>query len=41
MYAAGPWYLVRTKPNKERFVREQLARIVSDIFVPMLKLSFT
>ena len=41
MYAADPWYLIRTKSNRERFVREQLAPIVSDIFLPMLKLPFT
>jgi len=41
MYAADSWYLVRIKPNRERFVREQLARIVSDIFLPMLKLPFS
>ena len=41
MYAADPWYLIRTKSNKERFVREQLAPIVSDIFLPMLKLPST
>jgi len=38
MYAADPWYLVRTKSNKERLVREQLTGIVSEIFLPMLKL---
>jgi transcription antitermination factor NusG len=41
MYAADPWYLIRTKSNKERIVREQLAPIVSDIFLPMLKLPIT
>ena len=41
MYAAEPWYLIRTKSNRERLVREQLALIVSDIFLPMLKLPFT
>jgi Transcription termination factor nusG len=41
MYAASPWYLIRTKSNRERFVREQLALIVADIFLPMLKLPFT
>ena len=38
MYSVDPWYLIRTKPNRERLVREQLAPIVSDIFLPMLKL---
>jgi transcriptional antiterminator RfaH len=42
MYAADPcWYLLRTKPNRERFVREQLARVLSEIFLPMLKLPLT
>jgi transcription antitermination factor NusG len=41
MSAENPWYLVRTKANKERFVRGQLAHIVSDIFLPMLKLPFS
>src|SRR5579864_9586085 len=41
MYAADPWYLIRTKSNRERIVREQLAPIVSDIFLPMLKLPIT
>jgi transcriptional antiterminator RfaH len=41
MYAADPRYLLRIKPHRERFVREQLARIVSEIFLPMLKLPLT
>jgi transcription antitermination factor NusG len=41
MSADNPWYLVRTKANKERFVRGQLAHIVPDIFMPMLKLPFS
>jgi transcriptional antiterminator RfaH len=41
MYVVDPWYLVRTKSNKERFVRERLARIGSEIFLPMLKLPLT
>ena len=41
MYAADPWYLIRTKSNRERIVREQLAPIVPDIFLPMLKLPTT
>jgi transcriptional antiterminator RfaH len=40
MHAADPWYLIRTKSNRERVVREQLAPIASDIFLPMLKLPF-
>jgi transcriptional antiterminator RfaH len=30
------WYLVRTKPNKERAVEAQLTRIVPEVFVPLL-----
>jgi hypothetical protein len=37
MHVVDPWYLVRTKSNKERLVRERLARIGSEIFLPMLK----
>ena len=37
MYAADSWYLVRTKPNREHYVREQLAHIVPKVFLPMLK----
>jgi transcriptional antiterminator RfaH len=40
MYSADSWYLVRTKPNRERLVRERLARVVSDIFLPMLRAPF-
>jgi transcriptional antiterminator RfaH len=32
------WYLIRTKSNRERFVREQLSRLVPEVFLPMLKL---
>jgi len=35
--AADEWYLVRTKPGKERWVRDQLAGRVSEVFLPMLK----
>jgi transcriptional antiterminator RfaH len=31
------WYLVRTKTGKERWVRDQLASIVPEVFLPMLK----
>lgn len=31
------WYLVRTKPGKERWVRDQLAGTLPDVFLPMLK----
>lgn len=35
--AAEQWYLVRTKPGKERWVRDQLSIILPQIFLPMLK----
>ena len=41
MHAADPWYLIRTKPNRERFVGERLARIASDVFLPMLERPLT
>jgi transcriptional antiterminator RfaH len=31
------WYLVRTKPGKERWVRDQLASRLPEVFLPMLK----
>lgn len=31
------WYLVRTKPGKERWVHDQLAGILSDVFLPLLE----
>jgi transcriptional antiterminator RfaH len=31
------WYLVRTKPGKERWVRDQLASRLSEVFLPMLR----
>ena len=31
------WYLVRTKTGKERWVRDQLAGIASDVFLPLLR----
>ncbi len=34
---AEAWYLVRTKTGKERAVREQLASIASEAFLPMLR----
>ena len=38
MQEADNWYLVRTKSNREHFVRAQLLRMVPEVFVPMLKL---
>ena len=31
------WYLVRSKTGKERWVRDQLANVVPEVFLPMLK----
>ena len=31
------WYLVRTKPGKERWVRDQLTSRLPEVFLPMLK----
>jgi transcriptional antiterminator RfaH len=31
------WFLVRTKPGKERWVCDQLSEILSEVFLPMLK----
>lgn len=31
------WYLIRTKPNKERWVRDQLAAILPEVFLPLLE----
>jgi transcriptional antiterminator RfaH len=31
------WYLIRTKTGKERWVRDQLANAVPEVFLPMLK----
>jgi transcriptional antiterminator RfaH len=31
------WYLVRTKPGKERWVSDQLAAILPEVFLPMLE----
>ena len=31
------WYLVRTKTGKERWVRDQLANVVPEVFLPLLK----
>ena len=31
------WYLIRTKPGKERWVRDQLAPRLTEVFLPMLK----
>jgi transcriptional antiterminator RfaH len=31
------WYLVRTKPGKERWVRDQLQPTIPEVFLPLLK----
>lgn len=31
------WYLIRTKPGKERWVRDQLSSTLPDVFLPMLR----
>ncbi len=31
------WYLIRTKPGKERWVRDQLSPRLTEVFLPMLK----
>ena len=38
MDAPYPWYLIRTKSNREHVVRERLERAASESFLPMLKL---
>jgi transcriptional antiterminator RfaH len=35
--ATNNWYLIRTKPGKERWVRDQLAPRLPEVFLPMLK----
>ncbi len=36
MLARCHWYLVRTKPNRERFVSGQLIRFAHEVFLPLL-----
>jgi transcription antitermination factor NusG len=31
------WYLVRTKPSRERYVSAQLSRLASEVFLPLLR----
>ena len=31
------WYLIRTKTGKERWVKDQIAPIASEVFLPLLK----
>ena len=35
--APDQWYLIRTKPGKERWVRDQLSPQLPEVFLPMLK----
>jgi transcriptional antiterminator RfaH len=34
---ASEWYLVRTKPGKERWVRDQLSSLLPEVFLPFLR----
>jgi len=34
---APAWYLIRTKPGKERWVRDQLGGKVPEVFLPLLR----
>jgi transcriptional antiterminator RfaH len=33
------WYLVRTKPSKERYVSTQLAQLAPEVFLPLLSMA--
>jgi transcription antitermination factor NusG len=33
------WYLVRTKPSKERYVSAQLAQLAPEVFLPLLSMA--
>lgn len=37
MLSTLQWYLVRTKPGKEKWVREQLSVHLPEVFLPLLK----
>jgi transcriptional antiterminator RfaH len=37
MSASEAWYLVRTKSNRETYVRERLSHFAPQVFLPMLK----
>jgi len=38
MSISEAWYLVRTKSNRETYVRDRLSRITLQVFLPMLKM---
>jgi transcription antitermination factor NusG len=38
MFSPPAWYLVRTKSCRERYVHEQLSRVVPDLFLPLLRM---
>jgi transcriptional antiterminator RfaH len=38
MSASEAWYLIRTKSNRETYVRERLSHITPQVFLPMLKI---
>ncbi len=38
MSAEVSWYLIRTKPSKESFVRQRLLQFAPEVFMPMLQL---
>lgn len=39
MTAQLPWYLIRTKPNRESNVHQRLSQAVPEVFMPMLRIS--
>lgn len=38
MVAPLPWYLIRSKPNRESYVRQRLSQILPEVFMPMLQI---
>jgi transcriptional antiterminator RfaH len=37
LQAPGDWYLIRTKTGKERWVKDQIAPMAHEVFLPLLK----